>query len=106
MSPVSYIDLFSGIGGFALALRGIATPVLFCDTIDANSQDVLRKNMAKGVLPNAPIFDDIRDLRPCLKKSKFRKITMVAASPPCIGFSMFGKHMYYNDPQSGLTMEF
>ena len=54
---MKHLDLFSGIGGFALAARwaGIET-VGFCE-IDNYCQSVLKKNF-----PDVPIHDDIRSL--------------------------------------------
>lgn len=51
----THVDLFSGIGGFALACRwaGIKT-VAFCE-IDAFCQKVLKKNF-----PGVPVYDDIK----------------------------------------------
>ena len=39
---VRHVDLFSGVGGFALALRPMVTTVLFCE-IDIDAVAVLRK---------------------------------------------------------------
>jgi len=58
-SPLRHLDLFSGIGGFALAARmagGIET-VGFCE-IDPWAQKVLAKNF-----PGVPIHDDVKTLK-------------------------------------------
>jgi DNA (cytosine-5)-methyltransferase 1 len=52
------LDLFSGIGGFAWGLRGVARVVGYCDT-DAACRDVLADNIRRGRLDDAPIFEDI-----------------------------------------------
>lgn len=52
------LDLFSGIGGFALALKDVSTSVAFCD-IDADSRAVLADKMKRGLLRKAPIFHDV-----------------------------------------------
>jgi site-specific DNA-cytosine methylase len=57
------LDLFSGIGGFAYALRDIAKPVAYCE-IDPFAQDILRRNVRYGRLPEAPIHDDVRTMVP------------------------------------------
>lgn len=54
-------DLFSGIGGFSLALHNICRTVAYCE-IDLNCRNVLRKNMKKNLIDKAPIFEDIHDL--------------------------------------------
>ena len=52
-----HLDLFSGIGGFALAARwaGIET-IGFCE-IDKYAQKVLEKNF-----PGVPIYEDVTKL--------------------------------------------
>ncbi|GAQ88700.1 hypothetical protein KFL_004530030 [Klebsormidium nitens] len=77
------LDVFSGIGGFARALQGIATIKRFCD-IDSAARACLQKNMDKGLLEKAEIETDIRHL----KGSK--DIDLIAAGIPCLGFSPLG----------------
>lgn len=52
-----HLDLFSGVGGFALAARwaGFET-VAFCE-IDSFCRKVLKKHW-----PHVPCYDDIKDL--------------------------------------------
>ena len=52
-----FLDLFSGIGGFALGLEKAGmTVAAFCE-IDPFCQAVLRKHW-----PDVPVFGDIREL--------------------------------------------
>lgn len=53
-----HLDLFSGIGGFALATEMVWENVehVFCDN-DPFAQAILKKHW-----PNAPIYDDIQQL--------------------------------------------
>lgn len=52
-----FLDLFSGIGGFALGLERAGMQVAaFCE-IDPFCQQVLRKHW-----PHVPVFGDIREL--------------------------------------------
>jgi len=54
---VRHLDLFSGIGGFALAARWVGWETVgFCE-IDPYCQKVLAKNF-----PGVPIYDDVREL--------------------------------------------
>ena len=54
---MNHLDLFSGIGGFALAARWMGwTTVGFVDN-DAFCQKVLEKNF-----PGVPIYGDIKNL--------------------------------------------
>lgn len=57
-SPLIHLDLFSGIGGFALASEMVWEDVehVFCDN-DPFSQEILRKHW-----PNSLIYGDIKEL--------------------------------------------
>ena len=77
MVPV--LDLFSGIGGFSLALRGICKTVAYCE-ISPEAQAVLSKNMKRGLLDHAPIFPDVTKLR---GKDLPIKPRMITAGFPC-----------------------
>jgi site-specific DNA-cytosine methylase len=52
------LDLFSGIGGFAVALQCVTKVAAYCE-IDAACRSVLAANIRKGLLHNAPILDDV-----------------------------------------------
>lgn len=98
---LKHIDLFSGIGGFALALRQISKPVLFCD-INPYSQTVLQSNMKKGLLPRAPIVPDVRHVT---RASVSGKPDMICSSFPCVGFSLAGLRQHFEEPQTKLFYE-
>ena len=100
------IDLFSGIGGITHALRGIAQPVAYCE-IDEHAQAVLRKNMLRGNLPEAPICDDVRSLdRKWLRKHVgSSKADIVVGGFPCVGFSVAGSRDGLRNEASGLFYE-
>lgn len=55
------LDLFSGIGGIALALGEWVRPIAYCE-VDPYAQAVLQTRFESGGLPAAPIWDDIRSL--------------------------------------------
>jgi DNA-cytosine methyltransferase len=99
------LDLFSGIGGFALALRYVAEPVAYCDW-DPEVQAALERLTKDGRLPSAPVVDDVRNL---VKISQVAKnVDIVTAGFPCVGFSLIGAREGLKNAQSGLfgaTME-
>lgn len=79
---VRHLDLFSGIGGFALAARmvgGIET-VGFCE-IDPWAQKVLAKNF-----PGVPIHDDVKTL----EGNEYGRIDLISGGYPCQPFSHAG----------------
>jgi DNA (cytosine-5)-methyltransferase 1 len=84
-----FLDLFSGIGGFALGLERAGMQVTaFCE-VDPFRQAVLRKHW-----PDVPVFGDIRKLT----KEKLieagvidDEINLVCGGFPCQPFSVAGK---------------
>ena len=97
------LSLFTGIGGLDVALSEWVRPVAYCE-IDPYCQAVLLSRMAESVLPNAPIWDDIRTLRgeglPC----KF-PIEIIYGGFPCQGISVAGLGKGLADERSGLFFE-
>ena len=82
MNERTHLDLFSGIGGFALAAKwnGFRT-VGFCDN-EPYAQAVLRKHW-----PDVPIHDDIRKVRGDL----YAGVALLTGGFPCQPFSVAGK---------------
>lgn len=84
---MTHLDLFSGIGGIALAARwaGFSTR-LFCE-IEPYAQRVLRKHW-----PRVPIHDDIRTLTAeTLQRHGVGRPTLLTGGFPCQPFSCAGK---------------
>lgn len=79
---MKHLDLFSGIGGFALAAKwlGIET-VAFCE-IEEFCQKVLKKNF-----PHIPIHKDVRNTD---EFEQYRGVNLVSAGYPCQPFSVAG----------------
>ena len=82
MNERTHLDLFSGIGGFALAAKwnGFRT-VGFCDN-EPYAQAVLKKHW-----PDVPIHDDIRKIQGEL----YAGVTLLTGGFPCQPFSCAGK---------------
>lgn len=85
---MKHLDLFSGIGGFALAARwaNIDT-VAFCE-IDPFCQKVLAKNFQ-----DVPIHNDIKTLN----GEDFAGIDLITGGYPCQPFSTAGKRLGAKD---------
>lgn len=102
------LDLFSGLGGMALALSGIVTPIAYCDVCPA-SRAVLEARMEEGRLPKAPICGDVR----ALNTGWLDRMTTIGTAPkvimagfPCVGFSSLGSRTAFEDVnRSGLFFE-
>lgn len=92
------LDLFTGIGGISYALRGIMTPVGYCE-IDPAARLVLKELMRRGVLPKAPVHTDVTQLTGTSFKGK---IDAIVAGFPCQGFSMAGFRRGFDHTGSGL----
>jgi hypothetical protein len=104
MVVLSSVDLFSGIGGITLALRGFVKPLMYCE-IDPVCRSVLERNMKTGRLPRAPVCEDVLRLPddPTMK-SILQKgtVDIVTGGWPCVGFSMFGKREGMDNKHSSL----
>ena len=100
--PLRSLDLFSGIGGLTLALKGVARPVAYCE-IEPAAVAVLVDRMKGGGLPKAPICPDVRLLTPQWVRENARGAPQaIVAGFPWIGFSLAGKRDGYQNEQSGL----
>ena len=97
-STLRTLDLFTGVGGITHALRGFATPSMYCD-IDPHAQAVLRDLMRRGKLPTAPIHADVTTLDGASLRGS---IDMIVAGWPCVGMSSGGKKEGFANEQSGL----
>jgi len=93
------LDLFSGIGGFALAASWVWADDLelqgFCE-IDNYCQKVLKKNF-----PDVPIYEDITELQP----EWFDDIDLLTGGFPCQDISVAGKGEGIEGERSGLWFE-
>lgn len=77
-----HLDLFSGIGGFALAARVVGWQTVgFCE-IEAYCQKVLRKHW-----PDVPIYDDVRSLT----GEQIGTADIITGGFPCQPYSLAGE---------------
>ena len=93
------LDLFSGIGGFALAAKWVWEDELdivgFCE-IEKYAQKVLQKNF-----PGVPIYEDITKLN----GKSFKNIDIITGGFPCQDISIAGKGEGIEGSRSGLWTE-
>jgi len=91
-----HLDLFSGIGGFALAAKSIWSEryenVGFCE-IDKFCQKVLKKNFGEDII----IYDDISNLR---KEDINGTVDLISGGFPCQPYSKAGKQTGEDDERS------
>ena len=69
------LDLFSGIGGFALAAQRVCGEELdiagFCE-IDEFCQIILKKHF-----PKVPVYDDVRNVLKALHENRLKSTSMI-----------------------------
>lgn len=94
------LDLFSGIGGITLALGEWINTVAYCEG-DRHAQAVLMSRMREGLLPNRPIWDDVRTLRGSL----LPPVDIIVGGFPCQDISVAGKGAGLGGERSGLFFE-
>jgi DNA (cytosine-5)-methyltransferase 1 len=83
-----HLDLFSGIGGFALAAKWVGWETVgFCE-IDSYCQKVLKKHW-----PDVPIYEDIREL----DGRTVGHADIITGGYPCQPFSVAGKRRGKDD---------
>ena len=96
---MNHLDLFSGIGGFALAAQRVwgddLNLVGFCE-IDPYAQRVLDKNF-----PGVPIYQDIKEL----DGKRFENIDLITGGFPCQDISIAGYGAGIEGDRSGLWSE-
>ncbi len=95
---LKHLDLFSGIGGFALGFRnagGIET-VAFCE-IEPYARRVLAKNF-----PGVYIYPDVKEVRGDELICRVGRIDIITAGFPCQDISAAGKQAGICGERSGL----
>ncbi|MGY8962527.1 MAG: DNA cytosine methyltransferase, partial [Rhodospirillales bacterium] len=93
---MKHLDLFSGIGGFALAARRVGWDTVgFCE-IDPYCQKVLAKHW-----PGVPIYEDVTKL----DGTKVGPVDIITGGFPCQDISVAGKQVGIDGERSGLWSE-
>lgn len=98
---INGLDLFSGIGGIALALHPWVQTVAYCE-IEKYPQKVLRANMERGNLDTAPIYLDVTTLK---GEDLDHRIDIITAGFPCQDISVAGHGRGLAGERSGLFFQ-
>lgn len=94
------LDLFSGIGGIAIALEPWVNTVAYCER-DKFAQAVLLSRMAEGRLHKAPIWTDVETL----DGDMLPRIDIISGGFPCQDISVAGFGAGLGGKRSGLFFE-
>lgn len=95
LSKYKFIDLFSGIGGFHLALNSFGAECVFASEIDQKAAKVYFKNF--GVLPDGDITK--------IKASEIPEHNIICGGFPCQAFSISGKRKGFEDTRGTLFFD-
>lgn len=102
----TYIDLFSGSGGFSLGFDWAGFKNIFSVEFDHEICETYRHNFPDHNLVEC----DITDLtnQDILQIVRGRKVDVIIGGPPCQGFSMAGNigRRFIDDPRNHLFKEF
>jgi len=101
MGTVNGLDLFSGIGGLALALEPWVRPVAYCE-IDPYCQHVLEERMQDGRIARAPVWDDVRTFDAGRWSGC---VDIIYGGFPCQDISVAGRGAGLEGERSGLFFE-
>ena len=99
----TYLDLFTGTAGAALAMLDIAKSRCFCDNnpyVQAN----LQRLMAGGLLPKVPIFPDVKRHN---MFTQFGHVDIITPGSPCVGHSSItmGNALGFDDHRSATLFD-
>lgn len=96
---MNYLDLFSGIGGFALGIQqtGVKINKHYFSEIDKNAISIYQKHFK-----NAENLGDVKTIRDF---SKLRNIDLITFGFPCQDLSVAGKGAGFNGTRSSLFYE-
>ena len=101
MRMLNGLDIFSGIGGVSLAIKPWVRTVAYCES-SRFRRGVLLSRMRAGVLDEAPIWDDVRTLRPEVFAVP---VDIISGGFPCQDISLAGSGAGLAGKRSGLFWE-
>jgi len=92
-SKFTFIDLFSGIGGFRLALENNGGECLYFSEINKDAIDIYCKNS------NEPVDKNLGDIT---KIKELPKHNLLTAGVPCQSWSIAGRNLGFDDDRGQL----
>lgn len=103
---MTYIDLFSGAGGFSLGFDKKNFKHIFSIDIDSSSCETYRHNFPNHKLIKKDICELSR--QEILHLSRSIDVDVIVGGPPCQGFSIAGNigRKFIEDPRNSLFKEF
>jgi DNA (cytosine-5)-methyltransferase 1 len=102
MIKFKFIDLFSGIGGFHLAMESLGGECVFASEIDEPARKTYEENFIKTspfLFENGLFNADIRTVSP----EDIPDFDILCAGFPCQPFSQAGQKRGFDDNQKGET---
>lgn len=95
------LSLFTGAGGGVLGTHMLGWKPIGYVEWDEYCQRVIAKRIRDGILPNAPIFGDIRTFINSGCAELYRGVTdVITGGFPCQPFSVAGKQLGADDPRN------
>src|SRR6185503_4848592 len=95
------LDLFSGIGGLSIALKEWIRPLCYCE-IDPYCQAIILNRQFDGLLPRAPIWNDINTIQ---LRTNGRCVDIIYGGFPCQDISIAGNGKGLEGKRSGLFFQ-
>jgi DNA (cytosine-5)-methyltransferase 1 len=90
------LSLFSGIGGFDLAMRNLGHEIIGACEIDQYARSVYQRQF-----PGVPIYEDATKIKP----EELPDFDIICAGFPCQAFSIAGKRRGFEDTRGSLFFE-
>ncbi|MGP1583293.1 MAG: DNA cytosine methyltransferase [Candidatus Altimarinota bacterium] len=104
MKKITFIDLFSGIGGFHIALKSVGGECVSACEIDKNARITYEYNFNHGdcnFFDNGFFFEDITKL----KGNEFPDHDILCGGFPCQAFSIAGYRKGFEDERGNLFFD-
>ena len=95
-SPLKFIDLFAGLGGFHVALDNLGMECVFASELDKTLREIYTNNFFKDYT-NPPVRGDVHEI----EAAHIPTHDFLCAGFPCQPFSQAGKRQGLSDKANG-----